>query len=138
MVDMAHFAGLNKEFFRILKQYQKSFNNVFFDCAPCIHICSHYSSLDPGNNIMKLDYDNPVNVLAYFITEYHDNMLWGTDSPWLFASSIQQPIERIITYTDEKNLLIFLMQQGKCPSLSATNRFLFGQDYSANLGKCNF
>lgn len=124
--SVAHLAGLNKDFFHTLKQFKKSFNNVFFDCAPCLFICSRQLSQDRKDSILDLDYQNPISVLSYFVEEFSDCLLWGTDCPWLFSGSILKTINNRISYSHERNLYNSLEVQGKHFSSSTVNRFLFG------------
>lgn len=133
--DMAHFAGFSKTFFQEYDEYNKNYGNVFIDSAPAIFLVSHISN---QKNVIELDYSNVIEVLRFFLEKYHDNFLWGTDAPWLFASQLDEGIDGdVITYEDEVAVLKELKSTGISFSQQAINRFLFGVkkeiDYYENI-----
>ena len=127
-ISLAHYAGMNKEFFREYDDYLKSNCNIFFDTAPSLCMCRRYLSIYPNESIISLDYSRPDKVNEYFLGKYVNTILWGTDAPWLFSADLynNENIEHI-SYIEEMALYKELRKRGYCYKESVANRFLFGE-----------
>lgn len=120
---LAHFAGFSKLFFRELVEYNKNYNNIFFDSAPSLFLIEN---IDWSDEIIDIDYSTPSKVLGYFLDEFNDSFLWGTDSPWTFASALEDSMKHIYSYYDEIELRKVSETKHSCFSINTANRFLFG------------
>lgn len=124
--SLAHYAGFNRDFFSELTQYNRDYNNIYFDSSPSIHICSCFASLKGNHKIMDLDYSNPEHILSYFLENYSSCFLWGTDSPWLSPTSLNKLVNGGIKYRDEVQLRKRVEIKGHSFKIATVNRFLFG------------
>lgn len=99
--------------------------NVFVDTAPFIRLCdmSLTSSNIDLDDVLKLDFDNPHIALKEFAEYLPDNVLWGTDIPW---QNYRNSVGKIITYTDETNILEKLEDEIVKKIMENQLDFLFG------------
>lgn len=125
-ISLAHYAGMNAEFFREFDRYIKSDSNIFFDTAPSICICGRYAKMKDRIGLLDLDYNDVKSVNSYFIDRYANNILWGTDSPWIFSDNLMDKSEKYIDYSEEIKLKNELETYGFKYKLDTVNKFLFG------------
>lgn len=120
---IAHFAGFSKDFFCEFDEYRKTYSNIFLDTAPSIFLISHTL---PGQDVLDLNYENPFQVLQFFLSNYRNHLLWGTDCPWLFAAPFSEGKIFPVVYRDEVNLRKNVEHEFTTFSTATTNTFLFG------------
>lgn len=117
-VCAAHCARLYAPFFRRLDGEGGRFPNVFLDLAPLHRLCL---ASQGGQELLKLDYADPLAVMRAMCERYGERVMWGTDLPW---HRYALPSGQVIAYRDEVRTL---RESGAAERLSANAaRFLFG------------
>ena len=125
-ISLAHYAGMNADFFREYDEYIKTERNIFFDTAPSLCMCKRYSKSNNCKGLLPLNFEDAKMVNRYFLDKYPNYVLWGSDSPWLFSDNLLSKSEDIVEYDDELMLRKQLEEDGYNYKIEAVNGFLFG------------
>lgn len=122
-VCAAHLARFNSDFFQDKEHFPQ---NLYIDCSPFLGLCQRYKSY--GDDVIDLPYDRPIDVISYFIDNYPNNLLMGTDEPYSYKSKMKKDVCTFFTeYNDEMKWFNQLTTSVKQKiAHDNTIKFLFG------------
>lgn len=126
----AHFGGFSKQFFCELDKYP--YDNIFFDTCPLLARCADLSS-SRGEEIMDLNYNNPIGVLEYFAQRFPNRILWGTDSPWTYYCALNKGEDNKSVVSElgyEKEAELLLNSKFRNSISDNTVKYIFGEELS--------
>lgn len=100
----AHLGAFSKDFSNALDFYP--YDNLFFDTSGLVPLCE-FLQFNANQDVLELNYAQPVSVFKYYQERFPERILWGTDSPWYNAFPITDTSEyKIIRkYRDEVETL---------------------------------
>ena len=126
-VCVAHFGRFEKRFCAELESSE--YPNVYIDTSPFSNICTQNARLmtKGDTNIIKLNYNSPVKVLADMYNRYKSKLIWGTDFPWNCQTGLLDDSEIDCSYYNEEvDILLNNLEMAENIASKNTNRFLFG------------
>jgi predicted TIM-barrel fold metal-dependent hydrolase len=124
----AHAGRFSKSFFK--RCAEEPLPNLYVDTSPFINLHSRLST--PGYNdsdTIECDRKDAQKALQYVCGLLPNNMIWGTDAPYTYFTDLskKEPVNKVISYKDEANLLKRL-EPGTIKAIASRNTldFLFG------------
>ncbi len=104
-IDMAHLCGFDRDLFKNLPDNK----NLFIDISPFVSLCKSVIHKDfsvVSKNYLELDYIDIKEVLIYFVSNYREKLMWGTDTPWHNVTNTSYEMENtfleILSFEDKK------------------------------------
>lgn len=122
----AHMAKFDLDFYETLSA--EPLKNLFIDTSPLHSLCLRYE-MDPRFiSAMGLTGTSTLENATILIKRFQQHILWGTDNPWVYVSSlIKGSCNTRTTYGDEVQFLRSLDNQiQETISIRNPNHFLFG------------